>query len=46
MGAHPNTLELADLAAIVGSGCHFARKMSPVTSAALLDALDEVAVWE
>lgn len=45
-GAHPNTLTLADFGDIVGSGCHFARKMSPVTSAALLDRLDHVAVWE
>ncbi len=46
MSAHPNTLELADYEAIVASGCHFARKMSPTESGALLDRLDPVAVWQ
>ncbi len=45
MGAHPNTLHLADFEAIVRSGCHFARKCLPPVSAALLDKLDGVAVW-
>lgn len=45
-GAHPRTLELADLQAILASGCHFARKVSPAVSAALLDALEPIAVWE
>jgi hypothetical protein len=46
MGAHPNTLQLSDFDAIIGSGCHFARKCLPPESTALLQRLDEVAVWE
>jgi Core-2/I-Branching enzyme len=46
MGAHPNTLQLSDFDAIIRSGCHFARKCLPPVSAALLEKLDTVAVWE
>jgi hypothetical protein len=39
---HPDDLDVDDLEAIVASGAYFARKIHPRTSAALLDALDEV----
>lgn len=46
MGEHPKTLEVSDFDAIIRSGCHFARKCLPPVSAALLDRLDRVAIWE
>ena len=46
MGPHPKTLQESDFDAIIRSGCHFARKCLPPVSAALLDKLDTVAVWE
>jgi hypothetical protein len=45
-GAHPRTLELADLPTILASGCHFARKISLTASEPLLNALKPIAVWE
>lgn len=39
----PRTLELADLPAITASGALFARKMDPLRSTGLMDALDAVA---
>lgn len=46
LGAHPNTLQISDFDAIIRSGCHFARKCLPPESAALLDRLDSIAVWD
>jgi len=38
----PRTLEMGDLPAILESGALFARKMDPIRSAGLMDALDDV----
>jgi len=39
---HPKTLTLEDLPALAASPAHFARKLDPVISADLLDALDKI----
>lgn len=39
-GSHPRTLDLSDLDAIKSSGAFFVRKIDPVKSKTLLDALD------